>query len=141
MAAAFIRDAVHRVPHLIQALRQRNRELLSAGYHAQVHIDDSTSLVFLIDENKRIPLRWKDGRFHTRDASYTLVDLDHLGGRVSPNALLRPVMQDHLLPTDAYVGGPSEIAYMTHLQVMYENLLGRIPVLVTRNIFTLLDSR
>jgi bacillithiol biosynthesis cysteine-adding enzyme BshC len=141
MAVPFIREAVHRVPHLIQALRQRNRELLSAGYHAQVHIDDSTSLVFLIDENKRIPLRWKDGRFYTRDASYTPDDLDHLGGRVSPNALLRPVMQDYLLPTAAYVGGPSEIAYMAQTQVLYDNLLGRMPVLFPRNSFTLLNSR
>jgi uncharacterized protein YllA (UPF0747 family) len=67
--------------------------------------------------------------------------LDLLDGRISPNALLRPVMEDYLLPTAAYVGGPSEIAYMAQAQVLYENLLGRMPVVFPRNSFTLLDSR
>lgn len=141
IAVPFIIQAVHRVPDLIHALRQRNSELQAAGYHAQVHIDESTSLVFLIEENKRIPLRWKNGRFFTRDASYAPDDLDPLDGRISPNALLRPVMEDYLLPTAAYVGGPSEIAYMAQAQVLYENLLGRMPVVFPRNSFTLLDSR
>ncbi len=141
IAVPFISHAVHRVPDLIQALRHRNDELVAAGYHAQVHIDDSTSLVFLIEQNKRIPLRWKNGRFFTRDASYTPDDLEAFDGRLSPNALLRPVMQDYLLPTVAYVGGPSEIAYMAQAQVLYENLLGRMPVIFPRNSFTLLNSR
>jgi bacillithiol synthase len=141
IAIPFISRAVHRVPDLIHALRQRNRELQAAGYHAQVHIDESTSLVFLIQENKRIPLRWKNGRFSTRDASYTPDDLGLLDGRVSPNALLRPVMEDYLLPTAAYVGGPSEIAYMAQAQVLYQDLLGRMPVVFPRNSFTLLDAR
>jgi bacillithiol biosynthesis cysteine-adding enzyme BshC len=141
IAVPFISQAVHRVPDLIHALKQRNKELQAAGYHAQVHIDESTSLVFLIEENKRIPLHWKNGRFYTRDASYTPDDLELLDGRVSPNALLRPVMEDYLLPTAAYVGGPSEIAYMAQAQVLYRNLLGRMPVVFPRNSFTLLDAR
>jgi bacillithiol synthase len=51
------------------------------------------------------------------------------------------VMEDYLLPTAAYVGGPSEIAYMAQAQVLYKNLLGRMPVVFPRNSFTLLDSR
>ncbi len=141
ITAPLISRAVHRVPVLLEALRKRNRELAAAGYHAQVHIDESTSLMFLIEQGKRIPLRWKDGRFLSRDASYTPDDLDALDGRVSPNALLRPVMQDYLLPTVAYVGGPSEIAYMAQAQVLYQNLLGRMPVIFPRNSFTLLDPR
>lgn len=141
IAIPFITQAVHRLPDLIRALSQRNRELEKAGYHAQVHIDESTSLVFLIEGNRRIPLRWKNGRFSTRDASYTADDLALLDGRLSPNALLRPVMEDYLLPTAAYVGGPSEIAYMAQAQVLYEALLGRMPVIFPRNSFTLLDSK
>jgi uncharacterized protein YllA (UPF0747 family) len=60
---------------------------------------------------------------------------------ISPNALLRPVMQDYLLPTVAYVGGPAEVAYMAQAQVIYRELLGRMPVIMPRNGFTLLNSR
>lgn len=50
-------------------------------------------------------------------------------------------MQDHLLPTVGYVGGPSEVAYMAQVQVLYRKLLGRMPVIFPRNTFTLLDAR
>ena len=60
---------------------------------------------------------------------------------VSPNALLRPVWQDYLFPTVAYVGGPAELAYFAQSQVIYDRLLGRMPVVVSRASFTLLDAR
>jgi bacillithiol synthase len=53
---------------------------------------------------------------------------------------LRPVVQDYALPTVAYVGGPAELAYMAQSQVLYRELLGRMPVMVSRSGFTLLDA-
>jgi bacillithiol biosynthesis cysteine-adding enzyme BshC len=141
IAAGFLSEAAERVPELVSALRQRNEDLTVVGYHTQVHIDDDTSLLFLIGEHKRVALRWKDGRFIARDQGYSLTELRKHAERLSPNALLRPVMQDYLLPTIAYIGGPSEIAYMAQAQVLYQNLLGRMPVIFPRNSFTLLDTR
>jgi uncharacterized protein YllA (UPF0747 family) len=51
------------------------------------------------------------------------------------------VVQDYVLPTVAYVGGPAELAYMAQSQVLYRELLGRMPVMVSRGGFTLLDLR
>ena len=50
-------------------------------------------------------------------------------------------MQDYLLPTCAYVGGPAELAYLAQSQVIYERLLGRMPVMISRAGFTLLEPR
>jgi bacillithiol biosynthesis cysteine-adding enzyme BshC len=141
IAAGFLAEAVERAPELVKDLRRRNEQLTAAGYHAQVHIDDDTSLLFIIGEHKRVALRWKDGHFSARDHSYSAAELKKQASRLSPNALLRPVMQDYLLPTVAYIGGPSEIAYMAQAQVIYDKLLGRMPVIFPRNTFTLLDSR
>jgi bacillithiol synthase len=55
--------------------------------------------------------------------------------------LLRPVWQDYLLPTVAYVGGPGELAYLAQSEVAYELLLGRMPVAMSRSGFTILDAR
>jgi len=71
----------------------------------------------------------------------SLEELAEMPLQLSPNALLRPVMQDYLLPTISYVGGPSEIAYMAQAEVLYENLLGRMPVIFPRNTYTLLDDK
>ena len=72
---------------------------------------------------------------------YSTAELSALAGQLSPNALLRPIMQDYLLPTASYVGGPAEIAYFAQSAALYEKLLGRMPVIYPRNSFTLLDAR
>ncbi len=141
MVAPFLRECVERVPELTGGLRQRNEELTAAGYHAQVTVDEDASLLFLLAANKRTAIRWRDGRFVTKDRSYSVAELAAQADRISPNALLRPVMQDYLLPTVSYVGGPSEIAYMAQGQVLYEKLLSRMPVIFPRNSFTLLDAK
>ena len=48
-------------------------------------------------------------------------------------------MQDALLPTVAYVGGPSEIAYLAQAAPLYQRILGRTPVFFPRASFTVLD--
>jgi bacillithiol biosynthesis cysteine-adding enzyme BshC len=141
IVAPFLRETVARAPELTRGLRQRSSELVKAGYHAQVVVDEDASLLFLLSGSKRIPIRFRDGRFVTKDRSYSPQELAAEADRISPNALLRPVMQDYLLPTVTYVAGPSEIAYMAQGQVLYENLLGRMPVIFPRNSFTLLDAK
>jgi bacillithiol synthase len=61
--------------------------------------------------------------------------------QLSPNALLRPVVQDSILPTVAYIGGPAELAYLAQAEVIYRKVLGRMPVPLNRAGFTLLDER
>ena len=141
VAAPFLSEAVQRVPELLSALRTRNAEISKAGYHTQVHIDDDSSLFFLLKNGRRWPVRWKDGRFVTKDGSYTAAEMGAMAAQLSPNALLRPVMQDYLLPTASYVAGPSETAYFAQGAALYEKLLGRMPVIYPRNSFTLLDAR
>lgn len=132
IAAPFLAQAVKSAAGIQPRLVARNQELTSAGYHAQVHVDASTSLFFLLDKGHRVPVRRKDGNY---------ADLADRAAEVSPNALLRPVMQDYLLPTIAYVGGPGELAYFAQSEVLYDELLGRMPVVMSRTGFTLLDAR
>ena len=61
--------------------------------------------------------------------------------KFSPNALLRPVLQDFLLPTAAYIAGPAEIAYFAQAEVIYRKLLGRMTVILPRSAYTILDAK
>lgn len=141
MAAPFLAEAAHAAPHLVELLRERDAELSAAGYHSQVHVEKETSPFFLLEGGRRLNLKLRDGRFVSRDRTYSAADLQARAADVSPNALLRPVMQDFLLPTVAYVGGPAEVAYMAQAETIYRELLGRMPVILPRNGFTLLNSR
>ena len=141
LGAPLLAEAAARVPELIEALQKRDAALVKAGYHTQVHVDDHASLLFLLSDGKRTALRWQNGRFAARDREFSVEQLQENACRLSPNALLRPVMQDYLLPTVCYVGGPAEIAYMAQSQVLYQKLLGRMPLIYPRNSFSLLDAR
>jgi bacillithiol synthase len=97
--------------------------------------------VFLLDGNRRVTLHPQNGDYTSKDARYSIQELMDRAEHLSPNALLRPVMQDYLLPTVAYIGGPAELAYFAQAQAIYRELLGRMPVVVHRAGFTLLDQR
>jgi len=58
----------------------------------------------------------------------------------SPNVLLRAIVQDTLVPTAAYVGGPAEVAYMAQVEVVYRRLGTRMPAILPRAGFTLIES-
>jgi bacillithiol biosynthesis cysteine-adding enzyme BshC len=137
----FLLDAISVAPDLKQDLLSRNTELEEAGYHAQVHIEQNTSLFFVLDGGRRISLKKQNGNYISRERRYTPDELARSAEHLSPNALLRPVMQDYLLPTVMYIGGPAELAYLAQAEVLYETLLGRMPVVEHRASFTLLDAR
>jgi len=104
-----------------------------------VLFENDSSFLFLIENGKRLALRARDGNYFQGTRRLTPEELSAQAEALSPNALLRPVMQDYLLPTAAYVGGPAELAYLAQSQVIYQALLGRAPVAVPRSGFTILD--
>jgi bacillithiol biosynthesis cysteine-adding enzyme BshC len=141
-----LRQAIVRADELRVALNDRDQQLAAAGYHSQVLVPALSSLLFLFDSNTgaRIPLRrTADGGWHAARQSYSTAELlailDAEPERFSPNALLRPVFQDSILPTAAYVGGPSEVAYFAQSQVLYERILGRTTPVLPRLSATLIE--
>ena len=141
LAAPLLCDALENAADLKNDLLKRNQELVAAGYHAQVHIEPQTSLFFLLDGERRTSLRRANGDYASKERKYSIAELVDRSDQLSPNALLRPVVQDYLLPTVSYIGGPAELAYMAQSQVLYHKLLGRMPVMMARNAFTLLEPR
>ena len=140
LAAPTVRAAVESAPELSADLLARNRELAGAGYHAQVHVEDQTSLVFLLENGKRLTLRRHGGEYVLNGRRFTTAELADRATSLSPNALLRPVVQDAILPTVACIGGPAEMAYLAQSEVIYRKLLGRMPVAIPRAGFTILDA-
>lgn len=135
IAAPFLSRALSLSGDLVRQVQERTRELEAAGYHAQVHLESNASLFFSLDGGRRSVLKRNGELFN----DLTLAALQERPELLSPNALLRPVMQDFLLPTVAYLGGPAELAYFAQSEPLYRTLLGRMPVVAHRASFTLMD--
>ena len=148
LGADTLRFAIEHADELEEALVERSAELEAAGYHAQVKVAKEMSLLFLISEvdgslDRRALRRSGDGDWKAGRQVYTTAELlqilEEAPERLSPNALLRPVFQDTILPTAAYVGGPAEVAYFAQSAVLYERILGRVTPVLPRLTATMLE--
>jgi bacillithiol biosynthesis cysteine-adding enzyme BshC len=151
LGAEVLGQAICNADALHAALVARDKELRDRGYHAQVKVGEQSSLLFLIDEKTgaRLPLRrvridggmrWKAGGRHY-SSEELLGILQVSPERCSPNALLRPVFQDAVLPTSAYIAGPAEIAYFAQSEVPYRAMLGRATAVLPRLSATLVEPK
>ena len=59
--------------------------------------------------------------------------------KLSNNVVTRPITQEMLFPTLAFIAGPGEIAYWAELKQVFEYLLIKMPLIVPRLNITLLD--
>jgi bacillithiol biosynthesis cysteine-adding enzyme BshC len=151
LGASALRAAIERAEEFERSLLARSEQLEREGYHAQVLVKPNASLLFLIDEvtGERFALRrlreagaaeaaWKAGS-RIYSTAELLAILETAPERISPNALLRPIFQDTILPTAAYVGGPAEIAYFAQSAVLYEGILKRTTPVLPRLSATLIE--
>jgi len=145
VAAPIFKSAIERSSEIDEALLVRNKELEAAGYHQQVKVTPATTLLFGVREGARTAIRRKNGSFMVGTEP---IAPDELARAVAahpenfnPNVLLRPVIQDYLLPTLTYTGGSAEVAYFAQVGVVYERLLGRVTPVLPRFSATLVEPK
>src|SRR5579859_1923498 len=116
LARPIYRKAAEDSETLIAELMARDKVLERRGFHAQVKVTQQGTLLFLDVEGKRQPLRRRNGGFVAGNAKLTAAGLlgkiESEPEALTASVLLRPVLQDSILPTAAYIGGPAEVAYM-----------------------------
>ncbi|PYQ01925.1 MAG: bacillithiol biosynthesis cysteine-adding enzyme BshC, partial [Acidobacteria bacterium] len=124
---------------------ERGRELLAAGYHQQVPVRAGFLNLFLYADGQRRALAFDDSQIEVRGTGRRLRiedGLRHLQSQPadwSPGVLLRPLAQDLILPTAAYVGGPAEVAYHAQIAPSYAHFGIPRPPLVPRPSLTLVE--
>ena len=153
VAEPVYRAAVERAAELDDALLARGKALEAAGYHQQVKVTASSVLLFALQDGARTAMHRRangagaefivDGEGGTKKVSQSdlLEQVAASPELFSPNVLLRPVVQDYLLPTLAYTGGAAETAYFAQVGAVYELLAGRVTPIVPRFSATLVEPK
>ncbi len=153
VAEPIYRTAVERAGELATALLARGEALEAAGYHQQVKVAQSSVLLFTLQNGARVAIH-RRGQGNSAEfviggeASAESVSQAELlrriaaaPGQFSPNVLLRPIVEDYLLPTLAYTGGAAEAAYFGQAGVVYEALLGRVTPIIPRYSATIVEPK
>ncbi|MGH2568504.1 MAG: bacillithiol biosynthesis cysteine-adding enzyme BshC, partial [Bacteroidota bacterium] len=144
LVAPIFKKDLEETPKLCQLVIDQSAEL-EKNYHAQ--IKPKPVSLFLFHEGGRYLLEpredgygLKGTRKHvTKDyIQDVLLNSPHL---LSPNVMLRPICQDTLLPTAAYVAGPSEIAYFAQLKPLYQEFGIHEPIIYPRASLTVLEEK
>lgn len=154
VAEPIYRTAIERAEELDAALLNRGQVLEQAGYYQQVKVTPSSVLLFAVREGARTAVHRREGSNKTTEfvigsepgaeklSSAELLDrIASTPEEFSPNVLLRPVVQDYLLPTLAYTGGAAEAAYFAQVGTVYEKILGRVTPIVPRFSATLVEPK
>jgi bacillithiol biosynthesis cysteine-adding enzyme BshC len=149
IAAPVYRAAIERAAELDEALLERGKALEQAGYHQQVKVTPSSTLLFVLQDGARVPIHRRGNgttiEFMVRDQKLSQEELlrriDADPDQFSPNVLLRPIVQDHLLPTLAYTGGAAEVAYFAQAGVVYQKLLDHVTPIVPRFSATVVEQK
>ena len=152
VAQPIYRAAIERSEELDAALLKRGAELESAGYHQQVKVTESSVLLFTNRRGARVPIHR-----HGNGVAQFVIDGEAAGeklaqsdllaqinanpGQFSANVLLRPIVQDYLLPTLVYTGGAAETAYFGQAGAVYQALLGRVTPIVPRFSATIVEPK
>jgi bacillithiol biosynthesis cysteine-adding enzyme BshC len=129
-----------------RAALDAGKELKAAGYHAQLtQREDGFNLFY--HTPGRTALR-KDGNQITLSGTHESLSpgqwIERLKAhpeRFSPNVVLRPLYQDTLFPTIAYVAGPSELAYFAQLSRVYQVFDIPMPYIFPRFSYTLVEQK
>jgi len=130
-----------------EAARARGEELEKAGYHAQIARTGQELNLFWhgtvreairVSGNAMLKLGESGREIGSKELLARLREKPEDG---SPGVLLRPLMQDHLLPTAAYVGGPSEVAYWAQVYALYPLFDMAPPAIVPRAGATILEPK
>ena len=143
LSPIFLKE-IEEFPRVSQLIIQQSAEL-EEHYHAQ--IKTKAMNLFLFHSGGRYFIEPREHDFSLRGIRqyFPKEELLRIIGQnpelISPNVALRPICQDTLLPTLAYVGGPSEIAYFAQLKPVYNHFNLTMPVIYPRASATILEER
>lgn len=115
------------------------------GYKIQVNPREIN--LFYIEDEIRERIVFEGGNLTTVNQRFNIPKEEIQGWvaenayKISPNAVLRPLYQEVLLPNVAYVGGPGEIAYWLELAPMFKAFKVDFPLPIVRTSYFLVQGK
>jgi bacillithiol biosynthesis cysteine-adding enzyme BshC len=143
LSPLFVRE-ISEFPRVSQMVIGQSAEL-EEKYHAQIKAKSLN--LFLFHKGGRYLIEPREHDFSLKGTRHFLQkeELLKIAGetpeQLSANVVLRPLAQDMLLPTVAYVAGPSEVAYHAQLKPVYEYLNVVQPVIYPRASGSFVEER
>jgi bacillithiol biosynthesis cysteine-adding enzyme BshC len=126
------------------AINNTSEKLENLGFKKQVNPREIN--IFYLKDNLRERIVFEENSYQVLNTeiqfskAQILEELKNHPERFSPNAVMRPLYQEVVLPNLAYIGGGGELAYWLQLKQLFVNNKVEFPVLVLRNSALIIDN-
>ena len=128
-------------------LNRWSQSLIDSGYHLQVPLLNQAVNLFFKGPLGRERLYRSNGDFSLKKSHLTLSaqdiiqQLEEDQSSLSPNVLLRPIVEASALPVASYVAGPGELSYYAQIKPLYEHHSIDMPLVYPRHSATLIEKK
>lgn len=123
--------------HAVKLVNEQLQLLEAKGYKQQAFPRDIN--LFYLTNNSRERIIKENSEFRIQNSelkfseSEILIELENHLERFSPNVILRPLYQQKVLPSLAYIGGAGELSYWLQLKPIFDFYKVNFPQLLLRN--------
>jgi bacillithiol biosynthesis cysteine-adding enzyme BshC len=148
LETGFFKSALKRTKETYEKLHFNTKKVIELGEKPLIDVKEENTNLFIQHNEERLPLKvigsgfYCDGYFGRTEFSYE--DLEEIITKtpelLSTNVVYRPLVQDVLFPTVAYIAGPGETAYYAQISGVYKNFDMEMPVIFPRENYTLIPK-
>ncbi|WP_203362218.1 bacillithiol biosynthesis cysteine-adding enzyme BshC [Bacillus sp. REN10] len=143
----FFHQLIERAEEITSSVQEAQQTVMSYSFKQMIELSPKAANLFIYENNERMLLEYdlESGLFIGKSGSvrYSKDELLHLlechPERFSNNVVTRPLMQEWLFPTLAFIAGPGEIAYWAELKKAFERFEMKMPPIEARLNMTLIE--
>ncbi|WP_410983848.1 bacillithiol biosynthesis cysteine-adding enzyme BshC [Bacillus cereus] len=138
LEVSFFKQILSRYKEVQTSLQKQQQLVREQGYKTIIETKPNAVHIFMQIDEERVLLEEENGKFIGKDGTYSfsyeelIAEMERNPERFSNNVVTRPLMQEYIFPTLAFIGGPGEIAYWSELQQVFHVFGFRVPPVVPR---------
>ncbi|MEB3054326.1 bacillithiol biosynthesis cysteine-adding enzyme BshC [Bacillus pseudomycoides] len=138
LEVSFFKQILSRYKEVQMSLQKQQQLVKEQGYKPIIETKSNAVHIFMQIDEERVLLEEENGKFVGKDGIYSfsyeelIAEMEKSPERFSNNVVTRPLMQEYIFPTLAFIGGPGEIAYWSELQQVFHVFGFQMPPVVPR---------
>ncbi|ARJ51601.1 bacillithiol biosynthesis cysteine-adding enzyme BshC [Staphylococcus lutrae] len=146
MEIPLLQQLIDKHEQIDQAFRTQQQRIVDAELAPMIHTDSNVHLFMHYDGQRQL-LKYENGVYHLSKSEMTfhretLLDLVQQSPDLfSNNVVTRPIAEEWLFNTVAFIGGPSEIKYWAELQGVFHTMEIEMPIVLPRMRMTYLTPK
>jgi bacillithiol synthase len=145
LETTFFHELLDRNKEITESVLEQQKIIKGNGFSSMLDVSENAANLFLQWENERLLLEM-DGDYFKDKAGKVMFTkqeilslLEREPEKFSNNVVTRPLMQEWLFPSIAFIAGPGEIAYWGELKQAFELVGLEMPPVVPRLNITIVE--